>query len=250
MNIDRKQMKLDARIAMGEQRRPSIYLLTLAMLVVLWLLNGLSTKLAFPWLSVRDIILGADSEELAEYILHNWMRPRLGARILSFLLPWISLVFSLGYTSVCLLVSRRMAAGFGNLLDAFAFFFKVIWLNIVTGFFVFLWSLLLIIPGIVAGYRYCMAPYVLLDNPDKSVMDCIRESKQMTMGHKGELFVMNLSFLGWALLSVIPFVSLFTMPYMEITMANYYNALSGYQPQANPALDAPRDDSGDGSWWN
>lgn len=250
MRIDRKQMKMDARIAMGEQRRPSIYLITLAMLVVLWLLDGLSMKLAFPGMSVRDVILGADSEEMAAYILQNWMRPRLGARILSFLLPWISLVISLGYTGVCLSVSRRMAAGFGNLLDAFAFFFKVIWLNIVTGFFVFLWSLLLVIPGIVAGYRYCMAPYVLLDDPGKSVMDCIRESKQMTMGHKGELFVMNLSFLGWALLSVIPFVSLFTMPYMEVTMANYYNALSGYQKAAGPALDAPQDAPDDGGWWS
>ena len=92
---------------------------------------------------------------------------------------------------------------------------------------VFLWSLLLVIPGIIAAYRYSMAVYIMLDDPSKSPMQCIRESKEMTRGYKGQLFVLDLSFIGWAILSIIPFVAIYTEPYIATTKANFYRALRG-----------------------
>ena len=103
-------------------------------------------------------------------------------------------------------------------------------LAILQGLFVFLWSLLLVVPGIIAAYRYRQALYLLLDHPEKSAWQCLRESAALMRGHKWELFVLDLSFLGWMLLSALfaP-VSIWLDPYRAITNANYYNRLVGAQ---------------------
>ena len=111
--------------------------------------------------------------------------------------------------------------------------------KILMGIFIFLWSLLLVIPGIIAAYRYSMAMYLFFDDPEKGALECIRESKAMTYGYKGKLFVLDLSFIGWLILSIIPLVSIYTTPYMSTTKANYYRALRGefyaqQQQQQNP----------------
>ena len=114
---------------------------------------------------------------------------------------------------------------------AFPLFFKLFLLNLLTGIFIFHRSLLLVVPGIIAAYRYRQALYIMLDDPDKSVLQCIRESKAMMAGHKGELFVMDLSFIGWNILSSIPYVGylvqIWAMPYINLSYALYYEALSG-----------------------
>lgn len=245
MGIDRKRMKADARLAMREHR-PSIYLITLVFVLVTTVLEILSVKLAFPGLSFREALTLYGMEELPDWAIQLSMRRSGFSRVLELALSFMSMVLALGFSGVCLSVSRRLEAGYNDLLDAFGFFFKALWLEIVMGFFIMLWSLLFVIPGIVAAYRYSMARFVLLDDPGRPVMDCIRESKRLTAGHKGELFVLDLSFLGWLILSAIPFVSLFTLPYMEVTKANYYNGLSGYQPET-PQLPESYDSDG---WWN
>ena len=101
--------------------------------------------------------------------------------------------------------------------------------------FIWLWSLLFVIPGIIAAYRYSMALYILLDHPEFGIMDCLRESKAITAGHKMELFKLDLSFLGWGLLTALPYVgfliSVFVTPYYAITHAFYYERLSGHVAQ-------------------
>ena len=67
----------------------------------------------------------------------------------------------------------------------------------------FLWSLLFIIPGIVKAYAYSMTEYILYENPRLSAGEAIRISNAMTQGFKGELFVFDLSFILWNLLSAI-----------------------------------------------
>ena len=95
----------------------------------------------------------------------------------------------------------------------------------------FLSGVVLMIAGlvleIIASYRYSMCFFILLDAPDKGAFQCLRESRDMTRGVKGKLFVLDLSFLGWMILSVVPFVILYTLPYMLVTQANYYRVLSG-----------------------
>lgn len=159
------------------------------------------------------------------------MAPPFYAVVLSWIADFLMYVVGAGFTLFLLNTIRRAGASFGNLLDAFPLFFKLFLLNLLTGIFIFLWSLLLVVPGIIAAYRYRQALYIMLDDPDKSVLQCIRESKEMMKGHKGELFVMDLSFIGWNILSntlyVGYLVQIWAMPYINLSYALYYEALSG-----------------------
>ena len=91
----------------------------------------------------------------------------------------------------------------------------------------FLWFLLFIIPGIVKAYAYSMVPYILADNPNIGAKKAIRLSNNMTYGHKFDMFVLDLSFLGWYLLGILALVIgvLFVMPYENATKAELYLVL-------------------------
>jgi hypothetical protein len=97
----------------------------------------------------------------------------------------------------------------------------------VTGILIFLWTLLLIIPGIIKSYAYRMVPYILADNPNMGVREAISLSNEMTMGHKFDMFVLDLSFIGWYLLGTLALGIgvLFVMPYENATNAELYLVL-------------------------
>ena len=119
--------------------------------------------------------------------------------------------------------------------DDFWAAFKV---QFLVGVYTFLWSLLFIIPGIIKGISYSMSMYVLAENKGMSAHECIERSKQMTEGHKMELFVLALSFIGWALLGSLTFGILYIWlaPYMQATYANAYNLLRGTPMEETPAI--------------
>ncbi|MBQ5739171.1 MAG: DUF975 family protein [Oscillospiraceae bacterium] len=103
---------------------------------------------------------------------------------------------------------------YGSLFDGFSFAGKIIGLTLVMALFVWLWSLLFIIPGIIAMYRYSFALYNLCENPELGVMEALELSKQQTRGYKMELFLLQLSFFGWALLASLP------QTFAEMAVAN------------------------------
>lgn len=93
---------------------------------------------------------------------------------------------------------------------------------------IFLWALLLIIPGIVKSYSYAMVPYILAENPDIQAREAILLSKQMTDGHKLDMFILDLSFIGWYILGGLLFGIgvIFVNPYYDATHAQLYMTLS------------------------
>jgi len=91
--------------------------------------------------------------------------------------------------------------------------------------FTFLWSLLLIIPGIIKGFSYAMTPFILSDCPNVKAKDALKLSMRIMAGHKGELFVFYLSFIGWGILTVLTFGILgvfYVSPYMSSSEAVWY----------------------------
>ena len=91
--------------------------------------------------------------------------------------------------------------------------------------FIFLWSLLFMIPGIIKAFSYSMTPYILADCPDVKAQDALKLSMRMMKGHKGEYFVLILSFIGWGILTVLTagLVGVFYAgPYLQSTLAAYY----------------------------
>lgn len=91
----------------------------------------------------------------------------------------------------------------------------------------FLWFLLFIIPGIMKAYEYSMIPYILAENPNISMDEAFAQTRNMTMGQKMDLFVLDLSFLGWIVLGGIccGVGILFVQPYIEATMVEVYTIL-------------------------
>ena len=118
--------------------------------------------------------------------------------------------------------------------------FKDDWGNVVLvmflkNLFLILWGLLFIIPGIIKAYSYRMVPYILKEHPELSGTQAITLSRKMMNGHKWDTFVLDLSFLGWILLSVLT-VGILTVfyvgPYINATDAELYEAISrNYEAQ-------------------
>ena len=100
-------------------------------------------------------------------------------------------------------------------------------IGLMTFIFTFLWSLLFIIPGIVKSYSYSMAVYIKVDNPDYDWKQCIDESQRMMQGHKGELFVLDLSFIGWLFVGACCFGvgTFWVTAYMEAAHSQFYENL-------------------------
>lgn len=98
---------------------------------------------------------------------------------------------------------------------------------LLTGIFTFLWLLLLIIPGIIKAYAYSMANYISVDHPEYSPNDCINYSQDMMYGHKMDLFLLDLSFIGWILLSIatLGIGFLWLIPYMQTARAVFYEEI-------------------------
>ena len=101
---------------------------------------------------------------------------------------------------------------------------RAIAVPLLMGIFVWLWTLLLIIPGIIMSLAYAMSNFVAADHPELDAVDCIRQSREIMKGHKWQLFCLNLSFLGWAILCVftLGIGVLWLAPYKNTSMAEFY----------------------------
>jgi uncharacterized membrane protein len=99
--------------------------------------------------------------------------------------------------------------------------------TLLTMVYTLLWTLLLIIPGIIKAYSYSMTYYVLEDNPELSGDKAIEESMRMMSGHKWELFWLHLTFIGWGLLCILTLGIgfLWLVPYMDTAQAAFYENL-------------------------
>ena len=148
----------------------------------------------------------------------------LPSTFISILASLLSLVLGSGFTLYCMAVRRSERAEFLTLFDGFSFVGKVIALNVIMYAFIWLWSMLFIIPGIVAGYSYAMTPFIMSEHPDMPASEAIRASKELMDGHKGELFWLDLTFIGWSLLSALTLNlgNLWLNPYRNAAYAAFY----------------------------
>lgn len=166
--------------------------------------------------------------------------------------------FSVGLGSFTLYFFRRKELQAGHLFDGFECFLKALSLMFLMTFYIFLWSLLLFIPGIIAGLRYSQAFYILADHPEYSARECINLSKQYMAGNKAKLFCFSLTFIGWGILvsvaaaplallplTGIPYILgdfIFSIPYFfffsygSVGSIVFYELLSG-NLMAKPRLD-------------
>ena len=141
-------------------------------------------------------------------------------------LPLLAMPLVLGYSYAS---NRLVAEGdnraVGNLFrDGFGSWGRKVWGMFLMTLFTTLWSLLLIIPGYIKYYAYALTPYILIDNPELSANQAINLSIKMMKGHKLDLFILHLSFIGWFFLSIftLGIGLLWLMPYMMAAQAAFY----------------------------
>lgn len=137
----------------------------------------------------------------------------------------------LGGAILILKVVDGEPANIDDIFAGFKYFTESLGLYLWQGLFIFLWSLLLIIPGIVKTIAYSMAFYIMADNPEIGIREALKESQRITQGYKMELFILGLSFLGWIILATLTLgIGYFWLvPYMEATYANTYRSLKNKQ---------------------
>lgn len=136
---------------------------------------------------------------------------------------------TLGYAMFAISIFRKRETSPAEVFYGFERFGKAFGLYIVTIIFVLLWSLLLIVPGIIAAFRYSMSFYILADNPDMGIIEALNESKKMMRGNKWKFFCLNISFIGWGILCLLTFGIgfLWLGPYMEVSIIAFYDIVNG-----------------------
>ena len=104
-------------------------------------------------------------------------------------------------------------------------------LGLLSSLFTFLWGLLLVVPGIVKAYSYSQAFFVKVDRPEYDWRACMDESIQLMDGHKMDLFILDLSFLGWYIVGAlcIGVGTLWVYPYHMAARTKFYEELTRYQ---------------------
>ena len=134
------------------------------------------------------------------------------------------------------ILNQTAQPGIGTLLDGFrsGHYVNIVLTMFLRDLFTALWSLLLVVPGIVKHYEYLMVPYIIAENPAMDYKEAFQISKQMMDGEKMEAFIMDLSFLGWYLLSAVTcglLAIFYVNPYVQASFAEMYtfNKQEAYQ---------------------
>ncbi|HWQ79837.1 MAG TPA: DUF975 family protein [Anaerovoracaceae bacterium] len=136
---------------------------------------------------------------------------------------------TLGYIMFSISIFRNRETSPAEVFFGFERFGKALGLYIVMLIFIFLWTLLLVIPGIIAAFRYSLSFYILADNPDIGILEAINESKRMMRGNKWKFFCLNLSFIGWGILCILTLGIglLWLSPYVSVSMVAFYDIANG-----------------------
>ena len=141
-------------------------------------------------------------------------------------------VIKVGYARFNLNLTAGETPSFETLFSYFPHWKTVAVAQLLQTVYIFLWTLLLVIPGIVAGYSYAMTGYILAEHPELSAGEAIAQSKAMMEGNRWRLFCLQFSFIGWSILCALTLGlgNLALRPYTEAAEAAFYREISGAAP--------------------
>ena len=138
-------------------------------------------------------------------------------------------IVGVGYAKYNLNLVDKKNAAFETLFEYFSHWKTTTIARLLRALYVFLWSLLFIIPGIVAGFSYAMTDYILAEDPELTADEAISQSKSIMMGNKWRFFCLQFSFIGWDILATLAFGigHLWLTPYKQAAYAAFYREVSG-----------------------
>ena len=140
----------------------------------------------------------------------------------------------LGYAKFLLKQYDRKELQFSDLFSQFERFGTGFAQKFLRTLYTCLWALLLVIPGIVKGLSYAMTPFILEEHPEMTASEAIKASMRLMNGHKMDLFILGLTFIGWEILACLTMGIgfLFLNPYMNAAYAAFYRNISGQRQEA------------------
>ncbi len=168
------------------------------------------------------------SPEFREIILSGAIFLILLTIVLVGLMFFLSSVIRLGYCKFNLELVDTQTPQLNTLFGYFRHWKTAVCADLLKALYVFLWSLLLLIPGIMASYSYAMTGYILAENPWMTASEAIAQSKQLMRGNRWRLFCLEFSFIGWNLLAALSLGigNLWLMPYQQASIAAFYRDIS------------------------
>lgn len=250
MKLDRKQLKRQARESM-RAARPAPFWVALLLAVIMMALGLLTMSLDGTLAAMRTMYAAALRGQ-AVFVEPVPVSGFFGS-LLGLALEIMTMEMGVGFVVYALRVWRKERAGCGELFDGFGVFFRSIWITMLPVLLQMAWSLLyavpvsvlfvmtddptwliwclpLLAPTIMAAYSYRLSTCIMLDNPGSSCWRCVQLSRQIMQGHRWQSFVLDMSFLGWMLLCLVPVAGLilavWVMVYMQVVNAGLYCTLA------------------------
>ena len=171
--------------------------------------------------------------------INESLEPGLVSSLIGIISAIISILFAYSFMYTYIKVVNGQALDFSDCISAG---FKenptrTILLGFIEGIFIILWTLLLIIPGFIKYYAYSMTFFLINHEAQLSPVDAITKSRSLMDGYKMELFILDLSFIGWYILSVftLGLLLLYVVPYHQTTRVEYFMEIYGkHQNLVNP----------------
>ncbi len=194
--------------------------------IISWAVNA-TVRSYFKVAELVELLRSAQAGEIAPpellQALPRYLAGLSAALTIDFCL---SAAFAFGMASLTV-AAMRGGAKVGHVFAGFGKILSLAWMCGVMQTYVFLWSLLLIVPGVRAAFSYALMNYVRADHPDWGANQCLAESKRLMAGNRWRLFCLHLSFLGWFLLVPITLglAMFWVMPYFRMTVAAFYEDL-------------------------
>ena len=236
--MTRQRLKHQAKVCIFTPRRPNLFFVTLLYLLIsLMLLQMVDTlsEIGRFQASLLQFFIGATQR----FFLINpdvvnpfplFYVTLFG--LFFFIVPRIFLwILDVGYLYYAKETLTGKTLGHQSLMEGFPIFFKIILVRIVRTIIVAFGMAFFVIPGIVLACMFSQVNFLLLDNPDRSVFWLFAESARLMRGKKMEYFILQLSFFGWFLLTVLPVISyaaqVWYIPYSTLTYAGFYHNLIG-----------------------
>ena len=220
--MDAKYLRSRARVSLAGK-----WAVAVAVAAVACLLGGLMIGSMF--IPQIDASLNAEDLENLKNLNFDRLHIRTGSYnavgLVGFILGG---VLQLGYAQFLLMQHDGGNPDFSMLFSQFSRFGQGFAQKFLRGLYTFLWGLLFVIPGIIKSLSYAMTPFIMADNPEISAQDAIRLSMQLMEGHKGELFWLHLTFIGWDLLAALTLNlgHLVLTPYKNAAEAAFYRQLT------------------------
>lgn len=172
---------------------------------------------------------GGLNSDIGAFLVGSAIYITIAAIVMAVVYFVLGSIISVGYARFNLNLVDRGDPGFETLFGFFSYWKTAAIARLLQSVYVLLWSLLFVIPGIIATYSYAMTEFILSENPDLTASEAIEQSKSMMSGNRWRLFCLHFSFIGWDILCslTLGIGYLWLRPYKQAAEAAFYREISG-----------------------